>query len=76
VKDIRILNSEIWVSIEFDFEYDTVEDHYQVTISALWSSESGWHNIDDNFLDQLSDEVREEFFLQLDEMPVPKVVFE
>ena len=70
---IQLLNSEIWFSVELDFQYLKNSTMKSVCVYAEWSSENGWHLLDDNFLNDLSEEHREEFYTQLDEVPIPSI---
>ena len=70
---IQLLNSEIWFSVELDFQY--LKDHTMksICVCAEWSSENGWSLLDDNFLNDLSDENKEEFYIQLDEVSIHNI---
>jgi len=74
----EILNEEVWVSVNLKFEVkiDGVEyAKHGLIVSAEWSSDDGW-TIGPEF-DQydLTDDQRDQFLDQLQELPVPKVVF-
>lgn len=72
----EVLNEEVWVSVNLRFEVniDGVEKHGLI-ISAEWSSDDGWTIGPE--LDQynLTDDQLNQFWEHLDEIPVPKVVF-
>jgi hypothetical protein len=74
----EVLNEEVWVSVNLRFEVniDGVEyAKHGLIISAEWSSDDGWTIGPE--LDQynLTDDQLNQFWEQLDEIPVPKVVF-
>jgi len=78
IKVYEILNDEIWVSVNLEYpcEIDGVGYAKEVLIiSAEWSSDDGWTIGPE--LDQynLTDDQRNQFWKWLDELPVPKVVF-
>lgn len=72
----EVLNEEVWVSVNLEYSCEIDGLQQVLIISAEWSSDDGW-TIGPEF-DQydLTDDQRDQFWEQLDELPVPKVVFE
>ena len=75
IKVYEILNDEIWVSVNLEYPCEIDGMQHGLIISAEWSSDDGW-TIGPEF-DQydLTDDQRNQFWEWLDELPVPKVVF-
>lgn len=75
IKVYEILNDEIWVSVNLEYLCEIDGMQHRLIISAEWSSDDGW-TIGPEF-DQynLTDDLSNQFWEWLDELPVPKVVF-
>ena len=75
IKVYEILNDEIWVSVNLEYPCEIDGLQQVLIISAEWSSDDGW-TIGPEF-DQynLTDDQRDQFLNMLQELPVPKVVF-
>ncbi len=75
IKVYEILNDEIWVSVNLEFPCEIDGLQQVLIISAEWSSDDGWTIGPE--LDQynLTDDLSNQFWEWLDELPVPKVVF-
>ena len=75
IKVYEILNDEIWVSVNLEYPCEIDGLQQVLIISAEWSSDDGW-TIGPEF-DQynLTDDQRDQFWNMLQELPVPKVVF-
>lgn len=75
IKVYEILNDEIWVSVNLEYPCEIDGLQQVLIISAEYSSNDGWTIGPE--LDQynLTDDQLNQFWNQLDELPVPKVVF-
>ena len=71
----EVLNEEVWISVNLEYHCEIDGLQQVLIISAEWSSDDGW-TIGPEF-DQydLTDDQRDQFLDQLQELPVPKVVF-